>query len=212
MSAGIGVQAAEAQSVSFIITNQVTEQSELKSESPGIWKNGVGEGFRSSAQSISLSAGATYGLAAFGSVQAHDLALISLTYGHMLSDLWGEGYWCRGNWEIRLEVFTGAQFSPSIEWLAGLTPHLRYNFATGSRFVPFIDGGTGVTGTGIGPPDLSGTFEFNLQACVGMQWFVKDDLAVTLEAHYTHWSCAGISHPNRGLNGVTGMLGLSCYF
>jgi hypothetical protein len=99
-----------------------------------IWENGVGEGFRSTAQSIGLSAGATYGLAAFGSREAHDLALVSLTYGHMLGHVCGEGHWYRGNPEFRVELFTGAQFSPSSEWLVGLTPHLRYNFATGTRW------------------------------------------------------------------------------
>src|SRR5262249_9422212 len=149
-----------------------------------------------------------YGLAIFGSRQAHDLAMVSLTYGHMLSDVWGEGHWYRGNPEIRLEVFTGAQFSPSTEWLVGLTPHLRYNFATGIRWIPYVDGGAGLTATGIGPPDLSGTFEFNLQLGGGFLWFFKDSAALTLDAHYVHWSCAGISHPNLGLNGITGMLGL----
>jgi hypothetical protein len=36
--------------------------------------------------------------------------------------------------------------------------------------------------------------------------------AVSVEARYVHWSCAGISDPNLGLNGVTGMLGLSLFF
>jgi len=88
---------------------------------------------------------------------------------------------------------------------------LRYNFATGSRWVPFVDAGAGVTATGIGAPDLSGTFEFNLQAGGGVQWFLKENLAVTFEARYTHWSCAGIHEPNFGLNGVTGLLGIKLF-
>ena len=127
-----------------------------------IWERGVGEGFRADAQSITLSAGASYALAILGSVQAHDLALVSLAYGHMLDHTLAVGHWYRGNFELRAELFTGAQFSPSSDWLVGLTPHLRYNFATGTRLSPFIDAGAGVTTTGIGPPDLSGTFEFNL--------------------------------------------------
>jgi len=178
----------------------------------GPWENGIGEGFRADAQSISLSAGALYGVATFGSRQAHDLALVSLTYGHMLGHVVGEGHWYRGNPEFRLELFTGAQFSPTTEWLVGLTPHLRYDFATGSRWIPFVDGGAGVTATGIGPPDLSGTFEFNLQASVGVQWFFRDNMALTLEARYVHWSCAGLHAPNLGLNGVTGLLGISFFF
>jgi hypothetical protein len=184
----------------------------LESGSESIWEHGVGEGFRSSAQTFGITLGANNGIAAFGSLQAHDLALISFTYGHMLGPVLGEGHWYRGNPELRVELFTGAQFSPSVEWLVGLTPHLRYNFATGSRWIPFADGGAGVTATGIGPPDLSGTFEFNLQAGGGVHWFLKDNFALTLESHYIHWSCAGIHKPNLGLNGVTGMLGVTFFF
>ena len=103
-------------------------------------------------------------------------------------------------------VFGGAQFSPSTDWLLGLTPHLRYNLATGTRRIPFIDGGAGVTATGIGPPDLSGTFEFNIQGNLGVNWFLRDDLALTFQAGYLHMSCAGIHYPIRGLNCATGMV------
>ena len=94
----------------------------------------------------------------------------------------------------------------------GLTSHLRNNFATGTRWIPFVDGGAGVTATSIGPPDLSGTFEFNLQAGTGIQWLIRDNVALTLEARYIHLSCAGISNPNLGLNGVIGMFGVTFFF
>jgi len=184
----------------------------LETNKATIWESGVGEGFHHGVQSFSVNAGATYGIAAFGSVQAHDLAMVSFTYGHMLSHVLAEDHWYRGNFEFRLELFTGAQFSPETDWFVGLTPHLRYNLATGTRFIPFADVGAGVTATGIGPPDLSGTFEFNLQGGGGIHWFLKDNLALTLEARYVHWSCAGITKPNVGLNGVTGMLGVTFFF
>jgi hypothetical protein len=136
-------------SISFS-TND-TSQSELKFNptSGGIWENGVGEGFKSAVQSISFSTGAGYGLKIFGSRQNHDLALASLSYGYMLGSVEGEGHWYRGNWEFRGELFGGEQFSPRNDWLVGLTPHLRYNFATGTRWIPYVDGGAGVTATSI---------------------------------------------------------------
>jgi len=176
------------------------------------WEAGVGEGFSPQTQTFTVSAGGTYGVAAFGSVQKHDLATASISYGHMLGSVKGEGHWFRGNFEVRAELFTGAQFSPESEWFVGLTPHLRYDFATGMRWIPFADAGAGVTATGIGPPDLSGTFEFNLQAGGGVHWFFRDNTALTVEAHYTHWSCAGLHKPNLGLNGVAGSLGVTWFF
>ncbi len=177
-----------------------------------IWQGAVGEGFGRAVQSLSVAAGALYGLAVFGSRQEHDLAVTSLTYGHMLSRVRGQGHWYRGNWEFRAELFGGAQFSPTDEWLVGLAAHLRYNFATGTRWVPFVDGGAGVTGTGIREPDLSNTFEFNLQGGGGVHWFLRDNVALTFEVRYFHLSCAEISAPNLGLNGVLGTVGLSRFF
>ena len=177
-----------------------------------IWQDGVGQGFRSTTHTFSLEAGVGVGMAAFGSTQAHDLALLSLAFGHMLGPVLGEGHWYRGNFEWRLELFGGCQYSPRTDWLVGLTPHLRYNFATGTRWIPFVDAGAGVTATSISHPDLGGTFEFNLQPGVGMHWFVHDNLALTGEVKYMHMSCAGIDKPNHGLNDVIGMIGLTWFF
>jgi len=201
-----------AENQSALAWTNAVSKAQGSSEAADIWENGVGEGFRPDAQSVTFALGANYGVAAFGSREAHHLALASLTYGHMLGHALGEGHWYRGNPEFRLEAFTGAQFSPETQWFVGVTPHLRYNFATGTRWVPFLDGGAGVTATGIGPPDMSGTFEFNLQAGGGVLFFLEKNVAITLDAHYVHWSCAGLHKPNLGLNGVTGLLGMSFFF
>jgi opacity protein-like surface antigen len=126
--------------------------------------------------------------------------------------MWCQNNCFRGNWEFRLELFGGAQFSPSTEWIVGLTPHLRYNFATGTRWVPFIDAGAGVAGTGINGPDLATTVEFDLQGGAGVQYFVASNVSISLEARYLHISNAGIKEPNLGLNGITGMLGIAFFF
>lgn len=178
----------------------------------GLWESGIGNGFNSSVQSLVLEAGAAQGVAVLGGVQSHDLALLSLAYGHMLDRPVGVGHFYQGNWELRAELFGGSQFAPTSDWMLGLAPHLRYDFATGTRLVPYLDGGAGVTATSIGPPDLSNTFEFNLQATVGTYWFLRDNCALNLEVRYLHLSCAGISDPNRGLNAVLGMIGLSFFF
>lgn len=180
--------------------------------SQSIWERGVGEGFQCGAQSLTLSAGAAYGLAAFGSQQSHDLALASLTYGVVLDNTWKRGHWYQGNLELRAELFGGTQFSPRSDWFVGLTPHLRYDFATGTRWVPYIDVGAGVTATSIRRPDLGGAFEFNLQTAVGVQRFLTDNLALTVQAGYLHMSSAGIYEPNTGVNCVTGMAGVSLFF
>jgi hypothetical protein len=177
-----------------------------------IWQGAVGEGFSPHAQSLSLEAGASQGLAAFGTIQHHDLALVSLSYGHIVGRVRGRGHWYSGNWELRGELFGGSEFSPAREWVVGLTPHLRYDFATGTRWVPFLDIGAGVSGTGIGKPDLSIPFEFNLQGGLGVHWFLKNQVALTFEARLLHLSCAQISTPNLGVNTMLVTVGLSRFF
>jgi hypothetical protein len=181
-------------------------------EANSIWQGAVGEGFRSDVRTFSIEPGVALGVQAFGGRQVHDLALLSLSYGHMLGSVVGSNHWYRGNWEGRLELFAGGQFSPESDPFVGLTPHVRYNFATGTRWIPFADFGAGVTASGVGPPDQSGTFEFNLQANVGTHWFVRDNVALTFEAGFLHMSCAGLHDPNLGVNTVKGMLGMTWFF
>ena len=184
----------------------------LESRSKSLWDSGVGQGFGSSAQTLSFEAGPLTGVRVFGGSLRHDLALLSLSYGHMLGHTVGRGTWHQGNWELRGELFGGAEYAPSSEWIIGLAPHLRYDFATGTHWVPFVDAGAGVTATSIGPPDLSNTFEFNLQASVGTHYFLRENVAVTIETRFMHVSCAGISSPNHGVNGVLATMGVAVWF
>ena len=186
--------------------------SGLKAPDSRIWEAGVGEGFRAGTQAIGFSAGAMYGIPMLGGHERHHLALSSLSYGRMIGKAQGADRWYNGNWELRGEVFGGWQFDPASAWVVGLTPHLRYHFATGGRWVPYIDAGAGVAWTDIGLPDLGNSFQFNTQVGVGVNWFVLDNLAVSIECHYLHISSAGTSMPNDGVNAVGGLVGLSWFF
>jgi len=45
-----------------------------------------------------------------------------------------------------------------------------------------------------------------------VQWFIAKNVSINLEARYLHISNAGIKEPNLGLNGITGMIGISFFF
>lgn len=177
-----------------------------------IWLAGVGEGFRSGTQVLGFSAGATYGILAFGGLERHHLSLITVSYGHMIGGMKGADSWYRGNWELRGELFSGAQVNSDTCWVIGVTPHLRFNFATSTRWVPYADVGAGITLTDIGAPDLSGAFQFNLQAIAGVNYFIRDCLAINLEGRYLHLSNANISKPNYGVNTAGGFIGVNTFF
>jgi hypothetical protein len=179
---------------------------------PKLWDAGVGEGFARGATELGLSAGAGLGVPVFGGGDHHDWGMGMAQYGWVLGEVVGLGHWYRGNWELVGEFFGGRQFHPDSAYLVGLAPLLRYDFATGSRWVPFLDLGGGVTATDIRDGDLSTTFEFNLQAAAGTRLFLRDNLALTFQARFLHISNSGIDLPNSGLNNVTFLLGMTWLF
>ena len=176
------------------------------------WIEGVGSGFRKGTTELDVGAGAGLGLEVLTSVGEHHWAIGIVDYGWIFSDVVGKDHWYRGNWELLADLFGGYQFSPEGAYFVGLSPHIRYNFATGSRFIPFIDFGAGATATDIREPDLSTTFEFNLQGGGGLHYFLRDDLALTFQWRFIHFSNAGIEYPNTGVNNSTFLLGLSWFW
>jgi opacity protein-like surface antigen len=176
------------------------------------WKGAVGDGFRKGAFEVGGAIGTGLGMQVLQSAEAHDFALSKIHFGWMFTDVLGGDRWYRGNLELMGELFAGAQYRPDIDYLVGALPVLRYNLATRSRWVPFVDGGAGISATSIRGTDLSTTFEYNLQGGGGSHYFVSDNVAVTLQYRWLHLSNAGIKFPNLGLNTSTIYLGVSWFF
>jgi lipid A 3-O-deacylase len=130
----------------------------------------------------------------------------------MLTGPVAKDHFWRGNFELLGSLFGGEQFNSHTAYLVGIAPLLRYNFATGSRFVPFIDGGAGLTLTDIRKPDLSTDFEFNVQAGIGAQWFFNPHIAASLQGRWLHLSNAGLDSPNQGVNTTMFLLGLNWFY
>jgi lipid A 3-O-deacylase len=165
-----------------------------------LWAGDVGDGFQKGAHELALSAGAGFGIAALGGSQTHDMALATVDYGRMLTGVVGGDSWYRGNFELLGEAFGGYQFHPRHGWLVAAAPLLRYNFATGTRWVPFFNVGAGIGATDIGRPDLSTTFEFNVQGGVGVRYFLRRDVALEFQYRFLHVSNSSIRSPNLGVN------------
>ena len=176
-----------------------------------IWTNAVGDGFRKGVIDAGFTLDGAIGLSEFGSRSAHDLALATIHYGRF-GPMMGSGKWYQGNWELRGEFFAGGQYSPRSAYVVGVTPVLRYAFSTGTRWVPFIDGGAGVTATDIKEPDLSTVFQFNDQGGAGVLFFWRKNMALTAQSRFLHISNAGIRKPNHGVNAIKISAGISCFF
>jgi opacity protein-like surface antigen len=168
--------------------------------------------FRKGAYRVGFSVGAGPGFAMCGSTEGHDLALCSVGLGFMPMDTVGSDMWYRGNWELIGELFGGAQFDPVARYVAGVTPLLRYNFATGTRWRPFLTAGAGVCLTDISHPDLSGALQFNPQAGFGTHYFLNRRTALTVEYRWLHISNSGLAQPNHGVNTQMFTAGVAWFF
>jgi len=189
-------------------------KSEYSSRSgpSSVWKTRVGSGFQKDTVNAGLTAGAGFGIKIFGGQESHDLALACGHIGWMMTDVMYENRWYEGNLEFWGEVFAGGQYNPVSRYVLGLSIGPRYNLITGSRWVPFLDIGAGISGTDIGEPDLSTTFQFNVQIGVGTHYFFLDDMALTLQVRGIHLSNAQIVMPNNGTNSILFMIGATGFF
>ncbi len=177
-----------------------------------IWKGGIGSGFRKGTLHAGISFGGGPGTPLDHAQLRHDAVEGALDFGWVFSDVKAGATAFRGNFELLGELFGGFQTHPRTRHFVGLTPILRYDFATGSRWVPFVNAGAGLTETDIGGTDLAGEFQFNLQAGAGTHFFVSEDLALTVQCRFLHVSNAHIEEPDRGSNTLMVLLGLTWFF
>ena len=176
------------------------------------WNEGIGSGFRKGAHEVGLSGAYATGIKIFGTSQIHNLAFATIHGGWIVSDVVMKDSPLRGNWEVLVEGFSGVQINHSHAYLAGIDGFIRYNIATGTRFVPFMEIGAGLMATDIGKPDLGGDFQFGEKAGIGAHYFFTENIAATLECRLMHISNAGLSKPNLGVNSVPILLGISYFF
>ena len=184
----------------------------IQASPSSIWANHVGGGFRKGAVNAGVTAGAGFGFKAFGGIENHDLALAFGHFGRMLTGVTFRNKWYGGNLEFWGELFGGAQINLKSRYVVGITAGPRYNFITDSRWVPFLDLGAGISGTDIAEPDLSTTFQFNIQTGVGTHYFFGEDIALTLQIRGVHLSNAQIEQPNYGTNTVLLLFGVAWFF
>ncbi len=178
-----------------------------------LWEDGkVGDGFRKGAHELSASAAVGLGMPIFGSQQHHNWVLGFFEYGWVFSDVVAKGEFCQGNWELIGDLFGGFQYHPDHAFVVAVAPLVRYNFATGTRWVPFVNAGAGLSLTDIRDGDLSTRFEFNLQFGGGARYFLKENLSFDVQCRFIHLSNAGMQVPNLGLNNATLMLGASWFY
>ena len=166
-------------------------------------------------QSLGISGG--YGLALpIGGTDAPEMEDIEFVYvtprwGIGISDPLGGRSWYRGNFEIVLEGTFLYMSEPKSGIAGGIAPGLRYNFLTGTRFIPFFFAGVGFIALDADLARQSDGLNFILQSGVGLHYFISQQTALTGEWRFHHISNASIHDKNAGINSSLFMLGVTFF-
>jgi opacity protein-like surface antigen len=138
--------------------------------------------------------------------------MTEISLGYMLGDVKGAGWW-RGNFEALADGFGGAIFEGPGSYVAGFTLWLRYNLVPPSwRIVPYVQAGGGVLSTDIDRGLVGEPFNFNLDAGVGLRYFLSARWSLELEYRFQHISNADLGKKNVGINAQGPILGVSYFF
>ena len=139
-------------------------------------------------------------------------APLLLQIGYTVTDVHGP-FPVRGSLELLLEPTFMITTSPSTTFGEGASVLLRYNFVTGTRWVPFFDLGMGILHWNLRLPDFLETqFNFTVQGGPGLHYFATEHLAITGQVRLHHISNAGYDSPNNGINSTVYLLGVSYFF
>jgi len=121
-------------------------------------------------------------------------------------------FFLKGNWEFLWEGSVSYLFHNQKKYSLGLSGLIRYNLLTGKRLIPYIQGGVGVWHTNLKMHDFPNDFNFCSQGGVGIQYFLKKDIAIRGEYRFQHFSNAGLYDKNAGLNMNNFWFGCSFFF
>jgi len=132
--------------------------------------------------------------------------------GYMLDNPDNTG-WLRGNFEVVNEVFGDGVFEGRGSYVVGDTIWIRYNFVpAGWKLKPYVQMGGGVEWTDIDRRILGQDFNFNLNLAGGVRYMITPRCSLNLEYRYQHFSDAGMSKVNLGVNAQGVVLGISWLF
>ena len=118
-----------------------------------------------------------------------------------------------GSLEIVAEPGYLAVFEGKTANVGSLAALFKYNIRTGTRLVPFVEGGGGVSYASQRIPQQPGgtNFNFVLEAGVGLHYLLGDRAGLTAEWRYHHFSNGGIEPPNPSLNSSLFLIGFSIF-
>ena len=172
------------------------------------------DNFRKGQHQFSLGAGPLF--SPFHAVNGRptiNYAQVYVQYGYMVTGLMMDGSPLRGNFELVPEAFGSAIWESTGNYIAGGTLWFRYNFVPRQwKVTPYAQVGGGFTVMDIDHRYDGHNFNFNVDASLGLRYFIKPRLSLDAEFRYQHISNANTGSRNLGINAVGPMLGISWFF
>lgn len=132
-------------------------------------------------------------------------------WGIVLSGPVGEGLW-RGGLEFLTEPSAIITADTPRILSGGIAALLKYNFYTGTRLMPFLEGGAGLMVSTDRLEGQGSSFNFTPQVGAGFHYFLTREWAFTFAYRFWHASNARTAHPNLGVNVNTFFAGLAYFF
>ncbi len=117
-----------------------------------------------------------------------------------------------GSFEVVIEPTYLTVFQHQTVHVGGLAALLKYNFRTGTRWTPYLVGGAGLSFASHRLPHGGTSFNFMLEGGLGLQYAITPRSLLGAEWRLQHFSNAGISQPNPGLNMSLFLLGFSVVY
>jgi lipid A 3-O-deacylase len=134
-------------------------------------------------------------------------------FGYFLSDEIGKG-WYQGRHELFIELPLLLAVDPRTRIMTGglLSGSWKFTGLKEKRIYPYIFAGGGVLFVDLGLPTMGSRLDFSYQGGTGIQYLIRNNMAVTAEYRYLHISNAGTAQPNEPLNFSHILFGISFFY
>jgi hypothetical protein len=134
-----------------------------------------------------------------GSQEDREFLFFTPRWGIVLTNPVGESFW-RGGLEFVTEPSAIITADTPRILSGGIAALLKYNFYTGTRLMPFLEGGAGLMVSTDRMAGMGSSFNFTPQGGGGFHYFLSREWAFTAAYRFWHASNAGTAQPNRGVN------------
>lgn len=131
-------------------------------------------------------------------------------FGWFLSRELGSG-WYTGRHQLLVELPVHLVVDPKVSPMAGGYLLGSWKFTSLENWAPYVFAGGGILYVDLGLPTMGSRLDFSYQGGTGVQYFIRKDVALSLEYRYHHISNAGTATPNEPLNSSKILLGVSLF-